>query len=85
MHDKDRTALILLKTSPFAFHRTCVSPRPEWFFPNSISRLTDENIQVQIIYDILGVPLKDVDYLTRCNATRTNGSATASAAQGANT
>ncbi|EEU33536.1 uncharacterized protein NECHADRAFT_89386 [Fusarium vanettenii 77-13-4] len=38
-----------------------------------------------IIYDILGVPLRDVDYLTKCNATRTNGSATASAAQDANT
>ncbi|QKD63102.2 cytochrome P450 [Fusarium oxysporum Fo47] len=39
---------------------------------------------VQINYDILGVALKDVDYLTQCNATRTNGSATASAAQDAN-
>ncbi|EXK26372.1 hypothetical protein FOMG_17047 [Fusarium oxysporum f. sp. melonis 26406] len=37
-----------------------------------------------INYDILGVALKDVDYLTQCNATRTNGSATASAAQDAN-
>ncbi|EWZ33984.1 hypothetical protein FOZG_13669 [Fusarium oxysporum Fo47] len=38
----------------------------------------------RINYDILGVALKDVDYLTQCNATRTNGSATASAAQDAN-
>ncbi|KAJ4266561.1 hypothetical protein NW764_015332 [Fusarium oxysporum] len=38
----------------------------------------------RINYDILGVALKDVDYLTQCNATGTNGSATASAAQDAN-
>ncbi|KAF9775182.1 hypothetical protein IL306_006741 [Fusarium sp. DS 682] len=54
---------------------------------NSIDLIEHFALRVpsHIIYDILGVPLKDVDYLTQCNATRTNGSATASAAQDANT
>ncbi|KAL4886856.1 cytochrome P450 [Aspergillus karnatakaensis] len=37
-----------------------------------------------IIYSILGVPDEDFEYLTNCNATRTNGSNTAGAAQSAN-
>jgi fungal nitric oxide reductase len=37
----------------------------------------------QIIYDILGIPSKDMDYLTGCNAVRTNGSATATQAANA--
>ncbi|KAK2685937.1 hypothetical protein QWA68_015584 [Fusarium oxysporum] len=53
---------------------------------NSIDLIEHFALRVpsHIIYDILGVPLKDVEYLTQCNATRTNGSATASAAQDAN-
>ncbi|WKT45386.1 Cytochrome P450, B-class [Fusarium oxysporum f. sp. vasinfectum] len=53
---------------------------------NSIDLIEHFALRVpsHIIYEILGVPLKDVDYLTQCNATRTNGSATASAAQDAN-
>ncbi|MBE3046034.1 cytochrome P450 [Candidatus Bathyarchaeota archaeon] len=39
---------------------------------------------MKIIYTILGVPKEDLEYLTNQNATRTNGSATASAAQNAN-
>ncbi|MCJ1425039.1 hypothetical protein MMC29_002927 [Sticta canariensis] len=37
-----------------------------------------------IIYGILGVPAKDLEYLTQCNAVRTNGSATATEASNAN-
>ncbi|SPO06207.1 probable Cytochrome P450 55A3 [Cephalotrichum gorgonifer] len=37
-----------------------------------------------IIYTILGVPFKDLEYLTTQNAIRTNGSSTASEAQSAN-
>jgi nitric oxide reductase len=37
-----------------------------------------------IIYGILGVPFKDLEYLTQCNAIRTNGSATATEASNAN-
>jgi len=37
-----------------------------------------------IIYGILGVPFKDLDYLTQCNAIRSNGSATATEASNAN-
>ncbi|KAK4982051.1 hypothetical protein LTR66_009507 [Elasticomyces elasticus] len=37
-----------------------------------------------IIYGILGVPFKDLEYLTQCNAIRSNGSATATEAAGAN-
>lgn len=37
-----------------------------------------------MIYDILGVPITDMDYLTNTNAVRSNGSSTAAAAQGAN-
>ena len=37
-----------------------------------------------IIYGILGVPLSDLAYLTQCNAIRSNGSATAAEASGAN-
>ena len=37
-----------------------------------------------IIYGILGVPFKDLEYLTQCNAIRSNGSATASEASSAN-
>ncbi|KAH8815496.1 cytochrome P450 55A1 [Xylogone sp. PMI_703] len=37
-----------------------------------------------IIYGILGVPFKDLEYLTQCNAIRTNGSATATEAAAAN-
>ncbi|KAJ7592672.1 cytochrome P450 55A1 [Mycena floridula] len=37
-----------------------------------------------IIYGILGVPFKDLEYLTRCNAIRSNGSATATEAANAN-
>jgi fungal nitric oxide reductase len=37
-----------------------------------------------IIYDILGVPFKDLEYLTQCNAIRSNGSATATEASNAN-
>lgn len=39
---------------------------------------------LQIIYGILGTPLEDLEYLTACNATRTNGSATSSEASAAN-
>ena len=38
----------------------------------------------QIIYGILGTPIKDLDYLTSCNAVRTNGSSTAAQAANAN-
>ncbi|GKZ27823.1 hypothetical protein AbraIFM66951_001063 [Aspergillus brasiliensis] len=41
-------------------------------------------IPSHIIYNILGIPDKDFEYLTNCNATRTNGSNTAGAAQSAN-
>ncbi|KAJ7286351.1 cytochrome P450 55A3 [Mycena rebaudengoi] len=37
-----------------------------------------------LIYEILGVPQKDLAYLTSCNATRTNGSATATESAAAN-
>ncbi|KNG91242.1 cytochrome P450 55A3, partial [Aspergillus nomiae NRRL 13137] len=37
-----------------------------------------------IIYDILGIPHEDFEYLSGCDATRTNGSSTAAAAQAAN-
>ncbi|TKA80462.1 hypothetical protein B0A49_00846 [Cryomyces minteri] len=37
-----------------------------------------------IIYGILGVPFKDLEYLTQCNAIRNNGSATATETAGAN-
>jgi fungal nitric oxide reductase len=37
-----------------------------------------------IIYEILGVPFKDLEYLTQCNAIRSNGSATATEASNAN-
>ncbi|KAK5009515.1 hypothetical protein LTR28_000640 [Elasticomyces elasticus] len=37
-----------------------------------------------IIYGILGVPFKDLEYLTQCNAIRSNGSATATEAASAN-
>lgn len=37
-----------------------------------------------IIYGILGTPIEDLEYLTACNATRTNGSATSSEASAAN-
>ncbi|PGH11887.1 hypothetical protein AJ80_06952 [Polytolypa hystricis UAMH7299] len=37
-----------------------------------------------IIYGILGVPKEDLEYLTKCNATRSNGSSTAAAASNAN-
>jgi nitric oxide reductase len=37
-----------------------------------------------IIYGILGTPIKDLDYLTSCNAVRTNGSSTAAQAANAN-
>ncbi|KAL2353328.1 cytochrome P450 55A1 [Cryomyces antarcticus] len=37
-----------------------------------------------IIYGILGVPFNDLEYLTQCNAIRSNGSATATEAAGAN-
>lgn len=38
----------------------------------------------KIIYGILGVPFKDLEYLTQCNAVRSNGSATATEASNAN-
>ncbi|KAK5020560.1 hypothetical protein LTR60_000405 [Cryomyces antarcticus] len=38
----------------------------------------------KIIYGILGVPFNDLEYLTQCNAIRSNGSATATEAAGAN-
>ncbi|KAE8144263.1 cytochrome P450 [Aspergillus avenaceus] len=41
-------------------------------------------IPSHIIYDILGIPHGDFDYLSGCDATRTNGSSTAAAAQAAN-
>ncbi|KAE8378053.1 cytochrome P450 [Aspergillus bertholletiae] len=41
-------------------------------------------IPSHIIYDILGIPHEDIEYLTSCNATRANGSSTAAAAQAAN-
>lgn len=37
----------------------------------------------QIIYTILGVPFEDLEFLTRQNAIRTNGSATAREASSA--
>ncbi|KAI9739598.1 MAG: hypothetical protein M1834_006316 [Cirrosporium novae-zelandiae] len=37
-----------------------------------------------IIYGILGVPFEDLEYLTKCNAIRSNGSATATEASNAN-
>jgi len=37
-----------------------------------------------IIYGLLGVPFKDLEYLTKCNAIRSNGSATATEASNAN-
>ncbi|KAE8327121.1 cytochrome P450 [Aspergillus sergii] len=42
-------------------------------------------IPSHIIYDILGIPIEDFEYLSGCDATRTNGSSTAAAAQAANT
>lgn len=39
----------------------------------------------KVIYEILGVPAEDMEYLTETNAVRTNGSSTAAAAQNANT
>lgn len=36
---------------------------------------------MQIIYTILGVPFEDLEFLTKQNAVRTNGSSTASEAQ----
>ncbi|KAE8352219.1 cytochrome P450 [Aspergillus coremiiformis] len=42
-------------------------------------------IPSHIIYDILGIPHEDFEYLSSCDATRTNGSSTAAAAQAANT
>ncbi|KAF5859168.1 hypothetical protein ETB97_003260 [Aspergillus alliaceus] len=38
----------------------------------------------RIIYCILGIPHEDFEYLSSCDATRTNGSSTAAAAQAAN-
>lgn len=38
----------------------------------------------QIIYTILGVPFEDLEFLTRQNAIRTNGSSTAREASSAN-
>jgi hypothetical protein len=38
----------------------------------------------KIIYGILGVPFKDLEYLTQCNAIRSHGSATATEAANAN-
>lgn len=38
-----------------------------------------------IIYNILGVPFTDLQYLTKCSAIRSNGSATATEASNANT
>lgn len=38
----------------------------------------------QTMYNILGVPAKDMKYLTEMNAVRTNGSSTAAAAANAN-
>ncbi|KAE8420954.1 cytochrome P450 [Aspergillus pseudocaelatus] len=38
----------------------------------------------RIIYDILGIPQEDFEYLSGCDATRTSGSSTAAAAQAAN-
>ncbi|KAL2820434.1 cytochrome P450 55A2 [Aspergillus granulosus] len=37
-----------------------------------------------VIYHILGIPVEDIEYLTRTNAVRSNGSSTAAAAQDAN-
>ncbi|EEQ90016.2 cytochrome P450 55A3 [Blastomyces dermatitidis ER-3] len=37
-----------------------------------------------IIYGMLGVPKEDLEYLTQCNAVRSNGSSTAAAASNAN-
>ncbi|KAF9456608.1 cytochrome P450 55A2 [Collybia nuda] len=37
----------------------------------------------RMIYSILGIPMEDLEYLTTCNAIRTNGSATASQASNA--
>ncbi|KAL2829348.1 cytochrome P450 55A2 [Aspergillus pseudoustus] len=37
-----------------------------------------------VIYHILGIPVEDIEYLTKTNAVRSNGSSTAAAAQDAN-
>ncbi|KAL4876111.1 cytochrome P450 55A2 [Aspergillus karnatakaensis] len=37
-----------------------------------------------VIYHILGIPAEDIEYLTKTNAVRSNGSSTAAAAQDAN-
>ncbi|KAL3462898.1 cytochrome P450 55A2 [Aspergillus heterothallicus] len=37
-----------------------------------------------VIYHILGIPIEDIEYLTKTNAVRSNGSSTAAAAQDAN-
>jgi len=41
-------------------------------------------LRLKIIYGLLGVPFKDLEYLTKCNAIRSNGSATATEASNAN-
>lgn len=41
-------------------------------------------VHLKIIYGILGVPANDLEYLTQCNAVRSNGSATATEAANAN-
>lgn len=38
-----------------------------------------------VMYRVLGIPPKDMEYLAKCNAVRTNGSATATQASAANT
>jgi len=57
------------------------SSSPRSMLDSNLSRL----IHCQIIYGILGVPFKDLPYLTQQNAIRTNGSATATEAANANT
>ena len=49
-----------------------------------MSLLIRKLVSAKIIYGILGVPAKDLEYLTQCNAVRSNGSATATEAANAN-
>lgn len=51
---------------------------------HSTTTITLLTIHLQIIYTILGVPFKDLEYLTNQNAIRTNGSSTAREASAAN-
>jgi fungal nitric oxide reductase len=61
-----------------------VSPFVLWTMPIFNPSRAEPSLLAKIIYGILGVPFQDLEYLTQCNAIRSNGSATASEASNAN-